>query len=45
MDELQQLKQRLEQLRTIPNPDLKVVSAMWQVEQMILERERKLKVK
>lgn len=45
MTELELLKQKLEQLRLIPHPDLKLTTAIWQIEQLIEERERKLKVK
>ena len=43
MDELQQLKDRLAQLQLIPSPELKVIIAMHNIEQMIKEREAKIK--
>ncbi len=41
MDDLQQLKDRLAQLRLIPSPELKIVIAMNNIESMIKEREKK----
>lgn len=43
MDELQQLKEKLAKLQLTPNPSLKLTIAMHSLEQMIKEREAKIK--
>ncbi len=43
MEELELLRQRLAQLQAIQNPDIKTQGAIYNIKQMIAERERKLK--
>lgn len=43
MEELQKLKDRLASLRLIPSPELKLIIMMHTIEQVIKERESKIK--
>lgn len=40
---IQALRDRLNELRQMPQPELKHLTAMWQIQKMIEERQRKLK--